>query len=67
MVPCRGAAASPLTAQGGPELRQAECAHQMAKPEILRLILATIVLAVALRLAFGLGVRPEEVYTVVPL
>jgi uncharacterized membrane protein YfcA len=40
---------------------------QLAKPEILRLILAAIVLAVALRLAFGLGVRPDEVYTVVPL
>jgi uncharacterized membrane protein YfcA len=40
---------------------------QLAKPEILRLILASIVLAVALRLAFGLGVRPDEVYTVVPL
>jgi uncharacterized membrane protein YfcA len=40
---------------------------QLAKPEILRLILATIVLAVALRLAFGLGVRPDEVYTIVPL
>jgi hypothetical protein len=25
------------------------------------------VLAVALRLAFGLGVRPDEVYSVVPL
>lgn len=37
------------------------------KPEILRLALATIVLAVALRMAFGLGVRPDEVYTVVPL
>ena len=40
---------------------------QLAKPEVLRLILAPIVLAVALRLAFGLGVRPDEVYTVVPL
>jgi uncharacterized membrane protein YfcA len=40
---------------------------QLAKPEILRLILAAIVLAVALRMAFGLGVRPDEVYTVVPL
>jgi hypothetical protein len=40
---------------------------QVAKPEILRLILAAIVLAVALRMAFGLGVRPDEVYTVVPL
>lgn len=37
------------------------------KPEILRLTLAAIVLAVALRMAFGLGVRPDEVYTVVPL
>ena len=37
------------------------------KPEILRLLLAVIVLAVALRMAFGLGVRPDEVYTVVPL
>ena len=40
---------------------------QLAKPEFLRLILAAIVLAVALRLAFGLGVRPDEVYTVVTL
>ena len=40
---------------------------QVAKPEILRLILAAIVLAVALRMAFGLSVRPDEVYTVVPL
>ncbi|MEO6387872.1 MAG: sulfite exporter TauE/SafE family protein [Croceibacterium sp.] len=35
------------------------------KPEYLRLALAAIVLAVALRMAFGLGVRPDEVYTVV--
>ena len=40
---------------------------QLAKPEVLRLLLAVIVLAVALRMAFGLGVRPDEVYTVVPL
>jgi uncharacterized membrane protein YfcA len=40
---------------------------QFAKPELLRLILAAIVLAVALRMAFGLGVRPDEIYTVVPL
>ena len=33
----------------------------------LRLILAAIVLAVALRMAFGLGIRPDEIYTVVPL
>jgi len=38
-----------------------------AKPEMLRLLLAAIVLGVALRMAFGLGVRPDEVYTVVPL
>lgn len=37
------------------------------KPEVLRLTLAAIVIAVALRMAFGLGVRPDEVYTVVPL
>jgi uncharacterized membrane protein YfcA len=37
------------------------------KPEILRLMLALIVLAVALRMAFGLGVRPDEIYSVVPL
>jgi hypothetical protein len=29
--------------------------------------LAVIVLVIALRMAFGLGVRPDEVYTVVPL
>ena len=40
---------------------------QQAKPEALRLILATIVLAVAFRMAFGLGVRPDEVYSVIPL
>jgi uncharacterized membrane protein YfcA len=40
---------------------------QLAKPELLRLLLAAIVLAVALRMAWGLGVRPDEVYTVLPL
>ncbi|MBT2132909.1 sulfite exporter TauE/SafE family protein [Croceibacterium sp. LX-88] len=40
---------------------------QLAKPEILRLLLAVLVLAVALRMAFGLGVRPDEVFTVLPL
>ena len=39
----------------------------MVKPELLRLALALIVLAVALRMAFGLGWRPDEIYTVVPL
>lgn len=38
-----------------------------ARPEILRLVLAAIVLAVALRMLFGLGVRPDEIYTVAPL
>lgn len=37
------------------------------KPELLRLSLAAIVLAIALRMAFGLGIRPDEVYTLVPL
>ncbi len=38
-----------------------------AKPEHLRLVLAMVVLAIAMRMAFNLGVRPDEVYTVVPL
>ena len=38
-----------------------------AKPEMLRLILAAIVLAVAIAMAFQLGVRPGEIYSVVPL
>ena len=38
-----------------------------AKPEYLRLALAAVVLLIALRMAFGLTVRPDEVYTVVPL
>lgn len=37
------------------------------KPEYLRLALAAIVLAVALRMLFGLGFVPDEVYTVTPL
>ena len=37
------------------------------RPEILRLILAAIVLLIALTMAFRLGVRPDEVYSVVPL
>lgn len=40
---------------------------QKAKPEVLRLVLAVIVLGVALRMALGLGYRPEEIYSVVPL
>ena len=38
-----------------------------AKPEILRLILAALVLGVAIAMAFQLGVRPGEIYSVVPL
>lgn len=37
---------------------------QKAKPEWLRLFLAVIVLAVAFRMALGLGWRPAEIYTV---
>lgn len=40
---------------------------QKAKPEVLRLILAVVVLLVAFRMALGLGYRPDEIYTVVPL
>ncbi len=39
----------------------------IARPEVLRLMLAVIVIAIALRMAFGLGVRPDEIYTVVQL
>ncbi|RYG38879.1 MAG: sulfite exporter TauE/SafE family protein [Burkholderiales bacterium] len=37
---------------------------QKAKPEYLRLVLAIIVLAVALRMLLGLAWRPDEIYTV---
>jgi uncharacterized protein len=37
------------------------------RPEWLRLALALIVLLVALRMALGLGWRPDEIYTVQPL
>ena len=40
---------------------------QKAKPELLRLVLAAIVLLVALRMLYGLGVQPDEIYTVVQL
>ena len=39
---------------------------QKARPEYLRLLLAAIVLLVALRLALGLGYRPDEIFTVTP-
>lgn len=38
-----------------------------ARPVQLRLALAVIVLLVALRLAWGLGVRPDEIYMVAPI
>ncbi len=38
-----------------------------AKPELLRLILAGIVILVALRMLYGLGIEPDEIYTVSPL
>ncbi|MHA6316673.1 sulfite exporter TauE/SafE family protein [Altererythrobacter sp. CAU 1778] len=40
---------------------------QKAKPEVLRLALAVTVLLVALRMAWGLGITPSEIYTVAPL
>jgi len=36
------------------------------KPEMLRFLLALIVLGVAARMALGLGWRPDEIYTVQP-
>lgn len=38
-----------------------------AKPEVLRLVLAVIVLMIAFRMFLGLFYRPEEIYTVYPL
>jgi uncharacterized membrane protein YfcA len=37
---------------------------QRMRPDYLRLLLAAIVLIVALRMALGLGWRPDEIYTV---
>ena len=37
---------------------------QKAKPELLRMFLAIIILAVAVRMAIGLAWQPEEIYTV---
>lgn len=38
-----------------------------ARPEVLRLVLAAIVIVVALRMLYGLGIQPDEIYTVSPL
>ena len=35
-----------------------------ARPDILRLVLAVVVILVALRMLFGLGVQPDEIYSV---
>jgi uncharacterized protein len=40
---------------------------QKMKPELLRMMLAVVVLVVAFRMALQLGWRPEEIYTVQPL
>jgi uncharacterized membrane protein YfcA len=40
---------------------------QRMRPDYLRLVLAAIVLIVALRMALGLGWRPDEIYTVAGL
>ena len=37
---------------------------QKVKPELLRMVLAIIILAVAVRMALGLGYRPPDIYTV---
>ena len=37
------------------------------RPDLLRLLLAAIVITIALTMAYGLGIQPSEVYTVVPL
>ena len=37
---------------------------QKMKPELLRMVLAIVILAVAFRMALQLGWRPEEIYTV---
>ncbi len=37
---------------------------QRIKPDLLRLLLAIVVIAVAARMALGLGWRPADIYTV---
>ena len=37
------------------------------KPDLLRVVLAVIVLLVALRMLYGLGVQPDEIFTVSPI
>jgi uncharacterized protein len=38
-----------------------------ARPDLLRVALAVLVLLIALRMLYGLGVRPDEIYTVTDL
>ncbi|MDA7787897.1 sulfite exporter TauE/SafE family protein [Sphingomonadaceae bacterium] len=40
---------------------------QKARPELLRLVLAVLVLMVAARMLFGLSYQPDEIFTVTPL
>ena len=40
---------------------------QRVRPDVARMMLAVIVLAIALRMGVGLGWRPDEIYTVQPL
>ena len=40
---------------------------QRSKPEILRLVLAVVVLAIAVRMVLQLFYSPDQVYTVAPL
>ena len=37
------------------------------KPDLLRVVLALTVLLVALRMVYGLGIQPDEIYSVAPL
>ena len=50
-----------------PGYERERCRRNLAVPEILRFVLAAIVLAVALRMLVGLAVQPDEIYTVAPL
>lgn len=38
-----------------------------ARPDLLRVVLAVLVLLIALRMLYGLGVRPDEIYSVADL
>lgn len=40
---------------------------ERARPDALRLALGVIVLLIALRMAYGLGIRPDDIFTAAPL